>query len=95
MQHYSHLFYKHGHTTSGASIGGSDGQYWQQMKSILAAGGDTADMETDLKDVIYAKQFAKNKQWPESVAIHLANSTMKLYNKGLLNDLDSPLNLGR
>ena len=83
-----------GHTTSGQSLG-KDESYWLRLKSILDAGGDPAVMENDMFTVIREEQLARKTNAPESVDITLANETMKLYNKGLLNDLDTPLNLGR
>ena len=84
----------HGHTTSGSSIGSND-DYWLEVKSILEAGGDPIVMENDLADVIYAAQTARNPNWPESVSTLLADETIKLYTAGLLNNLDTPLTLGR
>lgn len=83
-----------GHTTSRESLG-KDETYWLRLKSIIDAGGDPAVMENDLFTVIREEQLARKINAPESVDITLANETMKLYSKGLLNDLDTPLDLGR
>ena len=77
----------HGHTTSGQSLT-SNGVYWKEIKGILEAGGDWKDMRRALFDVIAPAN--KNNE----VAANLSSETMKLYNRGLLYDLDAPLELG-
>ena len=52
-------------------------------------------MENDLQVKIHTEQIARNSGWPESVSITLANETMKLYNAGLLSNLDTALTHGR
>lgn len=81
----------HGHTTSGQSLT-SNGVYWKEIKSILdagpPAGGDWKDMRRALFDVIAPANMNNE------VAAKLSSETMKLYNRGLLYDLDAPLELG-
>mmetsp|Transcript_27820 Transcript_27820/g.50757 ORF Transcript_27820/g.50757 Transcript_27820/m.50757 type:complete len:546 (+) Transcript_27820:146-1783(+) len=85
-----------GHTLDGQSIGGNSDYWTQQIKPILDAGGDNPfAMEDDLFNVIHAQQIAGNLSAPVSVSLLLANETMKLYNDGLLNELDTALTLGR
>ena len=82
-----------GHTTSGASIGSNDA-YWLEVKGILE--GDPNVMEDMLYDAIYAANSGVSSGAElEVVASTLTNETMKLYNGGLLNNLDTPLSLGR
>ena len=82
-----------GHSTSGQSLTKND-HYWMAIKSILEAGGDDADgMEAKLFDVIYEAN-SEVEDLRVTVAVKLAYETMRLYNAGLLNDLDAPLNWG-
>ena len=80
-------------THVGQSIGGSD-TYWLAIKGILESGVDAVTMENNLQVKIHAEQIARG-NWPESVSIALANETMKLYNAGLLSNLDTALTHGR
>ena len=82
-----------GYTTSGRSIG-RNGDYWNNIKTILARGGDFANMRTELYDLIYKTNYKKNRD-TAGVARTLTNGLRDLYQSSLLNDLDAPLSLGR
>jgi hypothetical protein len=82
-----------GHSTSERSLTGND-TYWLDIKQLLEDEVDLAIMESKLQSIIKAGQLVQH-EFTESVMINLANETMKLYNQGLLNDLNTPLSLGR
>ena len=82
-----------GHSTSERSLTGND-TYWLDIKQLLEDEVDPAIMESKLQSIIKAGQLVQH-EFTESVMINLANETMKLYNQGLLNDLNTPLSLGR
>ena len=80
-----------GHTTSKRSIG-RNGDYWDNLKSILERGGNLDTMKQKLYKVIFkANSSTGNKQ----VATTLTNGVMNLYKSALLNDLDTPLQFGK
>ena len=61
----------------------------------MESGVDAVTMENNLQVKIHAEQIARNGDSPVSVSITLANETMKLYNAGLLSNLDTALTYGR
>ena len=61
----------------------------------MESGFNAVTMENKLQVQIHAEQIARNGDWPVSVSNTLANETMKLYNAGLLSNLDTALTHGR
>lgn len=82
----------HGHTTSGESLT-SDDAYWRAIKAILESGRDQDAMTNALAATI--RSGHGQRQDYSTNAVLLATETMNLYNKGLLNSLDTPLRRGR
>ena len=92
-----------GHTTSEWSIE-KNGKYWNDIKSILdeaaiaeANGVDDylSTMEEDLYKVIYEANYHVDNENINRVAETLTNGVMDLYKSSLLNDLDTPLSIGK
>ena len=85
-----------GTTTKGGSIQHND-EYWMKIKSILDAGGDATDMAIDLYDAInYSNSQREDlaESEPRVVARTLTKEAIRLYQMGLLHNLDIPLYLG-
>ena len=90
-----------GHSTSRQSLGAAltsklaSSQYWFDNKEILEAANKSSEEREDaLYDSVYQAHARLDFKNAADIAGALARETMKLYRKGLLADLDTPLDLG-
>ena len=89
-----------GHSTSSESLGAEmnkedSSQYWFDMKTILeAANRSSEEREAALYDTVYRAHEHYFERAAAEIAGTLARETMQLYEEGLLDNLDSQLDLG-